>query len=113
MKSGHRRVKPSATKSKKSMENQNATPKPQPTSDLSCTDLLAAVLEWIHANHSESATENDTPETLSLDSLDHVEIAMHVEEKICRDIPDEWIERLNEKNTLKEWAVEVAKHASS
>ena len=33
------------------------------------------------------------------------------EEKICRDIPEEWIERLNQKSTLKEWAAEVAKRA--
>lgn len=87
--------------------------KPDAPAELSCPDLLAAVLEWIHANYSESATENDTTETLGLDSLDHVDIAMHVEEKICRDIPEEWVERLNEKSTLKEWAAEVAKHASS
>jgi len=95
------------------MKNQDATPNPKMPTELSCTELLTAVLEWIHENHSESATENDTTETLGLDSLDHVEIAMHVEEQICRDIPEEWIERLNEKSTLKEWAAEVAKHASS
>jgi acyl carrier protein len=95
------------------MKNQDATPKPKTPAELSCTELLAAVLEWIHANHSESAAENDTTETLGLDSLDHVEIAIHVKEKTFRDIPDEWLERLNEKSTLKEWASEVAKHASS
>ena len=95
------------------MKNQNATTKPKTPAELSCTELLAAILEWIQANHSESATENDTTETLGLDSLDHVEIAMHVEEKISRDIPEEWLERLTAKSTLKEWAEEVAKHASS
>lgn len=77
------------------------------------SELLAAILEWIQANHSESATEDDTTESLGLDSLDHMEIAIHLEEKICQDIPEVWLARLTEKSTLKEWADEVAKHASS
>lgn len=49
MKSGTRRVKPSATKSKTTMENPNATPKPETPAELSCTELLGCLC-WSETN---------------------------------------------------------------
>lgn len=72
-------------------------------------ELTAAILDWLHNSHFEDATESDTSCTLCLDSLDHTEIVMHIEETIGRDIPDSWLEILNEKSTIKQWAEEVAK----
>ena len=83
---------------------------PKATTPAGSGELLSAVLEWIHDVISQGATVNDTTRTLGLDSLDHVEIAMHVEETLQRDIPDEWLEPLTADSTIKEWADEVAKH---
>jgi acyl carrier protein len=95
------------------MTNENQKPEatnPDAQSGLSSASLLAAVLEWMHDDYHSNATESDTTKTLGLDSLDHVEIAMHVEETLQQDIPEEWLERLTADSTLKEWADEVAKH---
>ena len=51
MKSGTRRVKPSATKSKTTMENPNASPKPETPAELSCTELLGLGMYVIEAKH--------------------------------------------------------------
>jgi acyl carrier protein len=74
---------------KNNMSNKKRATKLKEHPASSSNDLLAAVLEWLHDDYHANATESDTTRTLGLDSLDHVEIAMHVEDVINRDIPDE------------------------
>lgn len=54
--------------------------------------IIKAVCEYLNEQHEMSADENTPLDTCGLDSLDIVDLAMHVEAAVAIVIPDEWID---------------------
>lgn len=85
---------------------------PSAMSEQTKTDKwLAEALSYIRRNIDESATESSTPESLSLDSLDLVEIVMEVEQECDCVIDDDWLEDAKPTNTLRQIAELVSGRA--
>lgn len=89
------------------MKETNTQPITAPA--VASSELLAAALRYIHANINETATSDDTPAGLALDSLDLVEITIDVEEQCNCLIEDAWTDMFNDDWTLQECADFIAR----
>lgn len=76
---------------------------------MSAQEIEKHMMEWVRSCQGSLATAGETPVNAGMDSLDAVELVVHLEEKIDHDIPDEWIVDGLEKKTFRELSELLAK----
>lgn len=67
--------------------------------------ILEAMIGWFE-NNGYDVDKMNTPLSIGTDSLDHIELALDVEDELGVEISDEWI-----SEEMKDWTLErIAEH---